>query len=191
MDALAASSTVGRAVVAVPAGSGDEIASLAPDGLELELVEGGATRAESVANALAAAACEIAVVHDAARPLVTPQLIDRLVDVLVADAEVAGVIAATPVHDTVKRVVRGKQRIGRTERRDELWAAQTPQVFRSADLRAAHDADPATVAEATDDAMLVEQAGGIVLVEPAPAWNLKVTTPDDLRLVELLLTSRN
>jgi 2-C-methyl-D-erythritol 4-phosphate cytidylyltransferase len=191
MDAFAASSTVERAVVAVPAGRRDEIAALAPEGLELELIEGGATRAESVANALEAVDGEIAVVHDAARPLVTPQLIDRLVDVLVADAEVAGVIAATPVHDTVKRVVRGKQRIGRTERRDELWAAQTPQVFRTADLQAAHDADPATVAEATDDAMLIEQAGGIVLVEPAPAWNLKVTTPDDLRLVELLLSSRS
>ena len=162
-----------------------ELARLAPDGLELEVVEGGETRAASVAAALAATTSELVAVHDAARPLVTPDLIDTLIARLLESPEADGVIAATPLTDTVKQVARGKRRIARTERRDELWAAQTPQVFHARALREAHAARPR--GEATDDAMLVEQAGGMVLVEPASVWNLKVTTPEDLRVAELLL----
>ncbi len=77
-----------------------------------------------------------------------------------------------------------------TENREHLWAAQTPQAFRSGRLRAAYDADPESVATATDEAMLVEKDGGKVLIEAAPAWNLKVTTPDDLRVAELLLADQ-
>jgi 2-C-methyl-D-erythritol 4-phosphate cytidylyltransferase len=144
-----------------------------------------------VLRALKHADTELVIVHDAARPLVSAELIDGLIELLRGSTEVTGVIAATPVTDTVKRVVRGKRRVGRTERRDELWAAQTPQVFRAADLRAAHESPPADGTEATDDAMLIEQAGGVVLVEPASPWNLKVTTPEDLLLAELLLRSRD
>ena len=106
-------------------------------------------------------------------------------------------IAAAPITDTVKRAreprpatgefERGRPTIAKTESRDHLWAAQTPQVFRAEALREALDADPQRLAAATDEAMLVEQAGGKVLIHPAPAANLKVTTPLDLRVAELLL----
>ncbi len=138
--------------------------------------------------ALGEAESELVVVHDAARPLVSAELIDAVVERLLESAEVDGVIAAAPLTDTVKQIARGKRRIARTERRDELWAAQTPQVFHTQALRAAHAAP--SRGKVTDDAMLIEQAGGIVLVEPAPAWNLKVTTPDDLHVAELLLGAR-
>ena len=74
--------------------------------------------------------------------------------------------------------------------RGSLWAAQTPQVFRVEALREALAADPERLAEATDEAMMVEAAGGRVLIHPSPAENLKVTTPLDLRLAELLLAER-
>ena len=75
--------------------------------------------------------------------------------------------------------------------RGQLWAAQTPQVFRVEALRGALEADPAQVEAATDEAMLVEAAGGRVLIHPAPPENLKVTTPLDLRVAELLLAERS
>jgi 2-C-methyl-D-erythritol 4-phosphate cytidylyltransferase len=80
--------------------------------------------------------------------------------------------------------------VAQTVSRDHLWAAQTPQVFRAADLRAALDADPQRIAAATDDAMLMEKAGGKVLIHPAPSENLKVTTQLDLQIAELLLSER-
>ena len=70
------------------------------------------------------------------------------------------------------------------------WAAQTPQVFRTAALRDALAADPRGVADATDEAMVIERAGGTVLIDPAPAWNLKATTAEDLRVAELPLSRR-
>ena len=163
----------------------EEVSRLASPGLDLEVIEGGETRAASVGAALDRVTTELVAVHDAARPLVTADLIDTLIARLLESADADGVIAAAPLTDTVKQVARGKRRISRTERRDELWAAQTPQVFHARALREAHSAPPR--GEATDDAMLVEQAGGTVLVEPAPAWNLKVTTPEDLRVAEMLL----
>ena len=80
--------------------------------------------------------------------------------------------------------------MAQTVSRDHLWAAQTPQVFRSAALREAFDTDPQRIAAATDDAMLVEESGGKVLIHPAAAENLKVTTELDLRIAELLLAER-
>jgi 2-C-methyl-D-erythritol 4-phosphate cytidylyltransferase len=80
--------------------------------------------------------------------------------------------------------------IEETVDRDELWAAQTPQVFRVEALRRALDADPKAAAAATDEAMLVEAAGGRVLIHPSPSANIKVTTPLDLRMAELLLAER-
>jgi 2-C-methyl-D-erythritol 4-phosphate cytidylyltransferase len=81
--------------------------------------------------------------------------------------------------------------VAQTVSRDHLWAAQTPQVFRLPALREALNADPQRIAAATDDAMLVERAGGKVLIHPATAENLKVTTPLDLRIAELMLEGRN
>jgi 2-C-methyl-D-erythritol 4-phosphate cytidylyltransferase len=127
---------------------------------------------------------DVVAVHDAARPLVTPELIETLIARLAERTDAGGVIAAAPVPDTLKRVSGGGAVVA-TEDRSELWAAQTPQVFRTELLRGAHAREDA--AEATDDAMLVERAGGTVLVEPWTQPNLKVTTAADLRLAELLL----
>jgi 2-C-methyl-D-erythritol 4-phosphate cytidylyltransferase len=182
---------VNRAVVAAPPGREAEVAATAPEGLEVEVVPGGVKRSDSVAAALAEVRTELVAVHDAARPLVEAALIDALVARLAASPEAAGVIAATPINDTVKRLGPGPEpTIARTEDREGLWAAQTPQVFRAAALRRAHRTEEPVRAAATDDAMLVEAAGGTVLVEPAVAQNLKVTTAADLRLAELLLRDR-
>jgi 2-C-methyl-D-erythritol 4-phosphate cytidylyltransferase len=191
VQAFAAARSVGRAIVAAPPGHEAEIAEAVRGRFEVEVVAGGASRSESVAAALARSRSELVAVHDAARPLVEPGLIDAMVARLGSSRDVAGVIAATPVTDTVKRVRPGPERaVRRTEDRAGLWAAQTPQVFRTAALSAAHASDPERLETATDDAMLVEAAGGRVLIEPAPARNLKVTTAADLRLAEILLGER-
>jgi len=202
VGAFAAAESVDRAIVAAPPGLEDEIAgaaqtALAGGDLALDVVAGAAERAGSVAAALERVEGELVVVHDAARPFVTPELIDAVLAQLAARPDVAGVIAAAPITDTVKRAreprprggdfERGGPTVARTESRDHLWAAQTPQAFRAGPLRDAHAADPQRVAAATDDAMLVERAGGEVLIHPAPPGNLKVTTPEDLRLAQVLL----
>jgi 2-C-methyl-D-erythritol 4-phosphate cytidylyltransferase len=147
-------------------------------------VAGGASRSESVRNAvLAAPEADVYVVHDAARPLVTPALVERC---LAALDGVDGAIAAARVSDTVKEA--GEDgRVTRTLDRSSLWAVQTPQVFRAEALRGALEVDEDVLAAATDDASLVEAAGGSVRVVEAPAENLKITAPADLRLAEVLL----
>jgi 2-C-methyl-D-erythritol 4-phosphate cytidylyltransferase len=168
---------------------------------EVTVVAGGETRAASVANALARVRSDVAVIHDAARPLVTPALVDSVVGKLADRPDADGVIAAAPITDTVKRareprpargdLPRGGPTVRKTESREHLWAAQTPQAFRTDRLRAAYeDADAQRIAAATDEAMLIEKAGGKVLIEPAPAWNMKVTTPEDLNVAERLLQRR-
>jgi 2-C-methyl-D-erythritol 4-phosphate cytidylyltransferase len=130
---------------------------------------------------------DVVLVHDAARPLVTPQIVRDCLDALeLADCDAA--IAAAPLADTVKETA--GEEVVRTLDRSRLWAVQTPQVFRRAALEDALGQDDAVLAAATDDAALVEAAGGTVRVVPAPSTNFKVTTPDDLRLAELLLRDR-
>jgi 2-C-methyl-D-erythritol 4-phosphate cytidylyltransferase len=102
---------------------------------------------------------------------------------------VAGAVAAARVTDTIKEAD-GAGRVLRTLERDALWSIQTPQVFWAAPLREALAADVATLAAATDDAGLVEAAGGTVAIVEAPRENIKVTGPLDLRLAELLLGRR-
>jgi 2-C-methyl-D-erythritol 4-phosphate cytidylyltransferase len=163
-------------VVALPAGEP------APPGVRG--VAGGATRSASVRNALAAAGdADAVVIHDAARPLVDPALFGATLAALEgADAAVA----AAPMTDTVKEA--GEDlRVQRTLDRSRLWAIQTPQAFRRAALEAALDVPPDVLAAATDDAWLVERAGGTVVIVPSTPRNLKVTTPHDLRVAELLL----
>ena len=125
----------------------------------------------------------------------TPELIDELVAKLLDRPDAAAVIAAAPITDTVKRAgepraAGGAFDVAETMNRDDLWAAQTPQVFRTKALREALDTEPERIAAATDDAMLVEQMGGTVLLHASPPENLKVTTPLDLRIAELLLAGR-
>jgi 2-C-methyl-D-erythritol 4-phosphate cytidylyltransferase len=151
-------------------------------------VAGGDHRSESVANALGVTSAEIVVVHDAARPLVTPELIDAVVEELAAASEVSAVIAASQLTDTIKQASDSGQ-VERTIDRSGLWAVQTPQAFRADALRDALS-DTAALPDATDDAMLVERRGGRVLIHATSPDNLKVTTPFDLRVAEQLLRER-
>ncbi len=188
LDAIAAAG-LPRAIVAVPPGHGaaaeEALAGAAGDfPLGFALVEGGATRSASVRNALAAAGDVDAVaVHDAARPMVPPELFTAT---LAALEETDAAIAAARVTDTVKEAGPDGL-VVRTHDRSRLWAIQTPQAFRAGVLRRALDVPDDVLAQATDDAWLVERAGGSVrVVESSPA-NFKVTTPHDLALAESLL----
>jgi len=182
LDALRASASVAAIVVAAPPGHDQALPG------DLTVVAGGATRSRSVANALAVVETELVAIHDAARPLLTPDLVEDLVAALVADPEAAAVIPAAAVTDTVKQAAANE--VERTLDRSLLWAAQTPQLFRAEALRSALAVEEAERDAATDEAMLIEAAGGRVLIHPAPAENLKVTTPHDLRVAELLLSAR-
>jgi 2-C-methyl-D-erythritol 4-phosphate cytidylyltransferase len=195
LDACLACGSVAGVVVAVPAGYEHGL-----DGRErVEVVDGAPTRSGSVANALAAVTSEYVAIHDAARPLLTATLLEDLLAALATDPEADAIIAAAPVTDTVKKVraTLGSREdpnvhrvVSETLDRTELWAAQTPQVFRTEALRQSLEVDEATRDAATDEAMLIERAGGTVLLHDAGASNLKVTTPLDLRVAELLLAER-
>jgi 2-C-methyl-D-erythritol 4-phosphate cytidylyltransferase len=177
LDALRAAG-IHEIVVALPPGEA------APH--DCRGVPGGDTRSESVRAALAAAPPGDVVVHDAARPLVTPDHVSEALEAL-AGADCA--VAAAPVTDTVKEA--GPDRlVVATLDRSRLWAIQTPQAFRREALERALDVSGDVLAQATDDAWLVERMGGTVrVVESTPA-NLKVTTPHDLAIAEHLLADR-
>jgi 2-C-methyl-D-erythritol 4-phosphate cytidylyltransferase len=198
--AFRACESVRSIVVAAPPGHVHDLG-----GDDLAVVAGGGTRAQSVANALAVVGTELVAIHDAARPLLTPELVEALVARLDADPAAAGVIAAAPVTDTIKRAgeagretksafgtpaVQNALLVEQTLDRSQLWAAQTPQLFRAEALRAALEVEATVRDAATDEAMLVEAAGGTVLIQPVSAENFKVTTPLDLRVAELLLAER-
>jgi 2-C-methyl-D-erythritol 4-phosphate cytidylyltransferase len=148
-------------------------------------VRGGATRSASVRAALAAAPPGDVVVHDAARPLAEPELFARAIEAL-QHADCA--IAAAPVTDTVKEAADGV--VTATLDRSRLWAVQTPQAFRREALERALAVPEDVLAQATDDAWLVERAGGSVRIVESSAANFKITTPHDLRVAELLLADR-
>jgi 2-C-methyl-D-erythritol 4-phosphate cytidylyltransferase len=184
--ALRAVPAVRQIVVALPA---DELAA-APEGTVA--VAGGSARSQSVREALrACAAGDPVIVHDAARPLAAAELFERAL----AELESSGadaVIAAVPVTDTIKEVDDDGRTVRRTLERSRLWAVQTPQVFRRAALeRALADASDELLGAATDDAWLIEGAGGVVRVVQSDPDNLKVTTPADLAMAERLLAERS
>ena len=165
----------------------DRVVVAAPPGCDegTDRVRGGESRSASVRNALAAAPeAEIAVVHDAARPLVTRELVDRCIAAI--QPGIDGAIAAVPMTDTVKEVAPDR-RVLRTLDRSQLWAIQTPQVFKADVLRRALERDAAALAAATDDAWLVDDAGGVITVVESFPENLKVTRESDLRIAEALL----
>jgi 2-C-methyl-D-erythritol 4-phosphate cytidylyltransferase len=180
LDALRAVAEVEEIVVALPAGTQAPAGTIG--------VAGGRERSHSVRNALAAAPPDAGavVVHDAARPLALPEQFAACLAAL-ADADAA--VAAAPVTDTTKEAD-ADGRVLRTLDRRALWAVQTPQAFRRAALEAALDQPEEVLARATDDASLVEATGGRVRVVASPRENLKVTTPLDLRVAELLLAQR-
>jgi 2-C-methyl-D-erythritol 4-phosphate cytidylyltransferase len=153
-------------------------------------VDGGAVRSDSVGRALAAApAGDPVLVHDAARPLLTAELARAVIAALHGDERADAAIAASPVTDTVKRVDRAGA-VRETLDRGELWAVQTPQVFRRRALESALAVPAEILARATDDAWLIERAGGTVIVVPSGEENLKVTTRLDLEVAEMLLGRR-
>ncbi len=170
-------------VVALPA---DEL-DAAPDGTVA--IPGGDQRSHSVRNALAACTSgDPVIVHDAARPLATPELFAQAIRELERHQEADAVIAAAPVADTIKEVGEDGATVCRTLARARLWAVQTPQVFRRGALaRALAEASDDELATATDDAWLVERSGGVVRVVGSDPSNIKITTPNDLRVAELLL----
>lgn len=165
------------AVLVVPTGLVERCAGLAP-----VVVAGGATRAESVRAGLAAvpASAEVVVVHDAARPLARPETWEAVIAAVLAGAD--GAVPCVPVSDTIKQV--GPDGALVTLDRSRLIAAQTPQAFSAAALRAAHGA----AGEATDDASLVEASGGRVVRVPGDPANLKITGPLDLVVAAHLLS---
>jgi 2-C-methyl-D-erythritol 4-phosphate cytidylyltransferase len=181
VDVLASVPAIERIVVALPTGTD------APAGTQG--VQGGVTRSESVLRALEVAGPgDPVLVHDAARPLVTAELIEAVLAAVEGEG-VEAAIAATPVTDTVKQAD-SEGRVMRTLDRAGLWAVQTPQVFRRGALERALDVPDDVLAQATDDAWLVERAGGQVVIVQAPKDNLKVTAALDLDLAELLLARR-
>jgi 2-C-methyl-D-erythritol 4-phosphate cytidylyltransferase len=144
----------------------------------LTVVTGGASRQESVWRGLQAtpATADIVIVHDAVRPFVSRRLIDTVVAAAAADG---AAICGLPMAETVKRVRGGF--VETTIDREGLWTVQTPQAFRAALLREAHDKARRDGFVGTDDAMLVERLGHRVRMVTGLPGNVKITTPEDLR----------
>lgn len=174
-------------IVAVVSPGSEAVAALSLDRAGCErvtaVVPGGDSRQASVAAGLAALGePEIVVVHDAARPLVSPAVITAVIHAAVSSGAAS---AGLPVRETVKRVEAGY--VAETVDRDTLWIARTPQAFHTGLLREAHARAAAEGFVGADDAVLVERLGRAVrMVEDSPT-NLKITVPDDLRLAEAVL----
>lgn len=177
---IAAAAEVSDGVVVVLPPSGD-YPELAPcEAAEIRTVAGGDSRSASVRAGLEAlpAVAEIVLVHDAARPLATAELFERVVAAVADGAD--GVIPVVPVVDTLRHVD------GDPVDRSELVAVQTPQGFSHGALRRAHQAEDVS----TDDANLVTAAGGRVVTVPGDRWNLKVTDPTDDLVAAAVLEGR-
>ena len=152
------------------------------------MVDGGEQRQDSVRNALAAVPedAEVILVHDAVRPFVSEELLERCVELA---REHGAVVPVVPVRDTVKQWDRGERTL-RTRDRSELMLAQTPQGFRAGILRDACRKAQEEGRQGTDDASLVEGAGYPVIPVPGEEANIKITIPEDLRMAEGLLRGR-
>ena len=153
-----------------------------------KVIRGGETRAHSVLLAALEASpeAELLAVQDGARPLVTPELIDRVIATAIRCAAAA---PAVPVKDTVKKIKEGGA-VESTVDRDTLRAVQTPQVFSADLLKAALQSAIEKEISVTDDCSAVEQLGKVVFVVEGDETNLKITTPTDLIIAEALLLER-
>ncbi|KKJ98024.1 2-C-methyl-D-erythritol 4-phosphate cytidylyltransferase [Micromonospora sp. HK10] len=182
---VAVAASVHTIVVAAPAADVEAVRALLAPVAPVTVVPGGAERQASVAAALAAvpAGPEIVLVHDAARALTPPALVESVAAAVRAGHD--AVIPALPVVDTIKEVDTGERVLGTVDR-SALRAVQTPQGFRRSVLAAAHEAagDPLT-----DDAGLVEKQGVPVFCVPGSELALKITRPFDLALAEYLLAA--
>ena len=185
-----------QVLLTVAIGRADEIweaLSLEPTiknrlGGQIALIPGGANRAESVRNALRRVPAEIewVAIHDAARPLVSQELIDRT---LAAAVEYGAAAPALPVQSTIKQssATSLPAKVGRTVARNELWAMQTPQIMRREVLLRAFETCVYPLEHITDDLQLLELAGEPAWLVPGDERNIKITTPLDLMLAEMLL----
>ncbi len=188
LDRLDRCPWVDAIVVAAPVGWEEPVILLTEELAATKVVScvsGGATRADSVRAALADVPEDalVVLVHDAARPLLDDAIVERLLAPLADGFD--GVVPGVPIPDTVKRVEGSV--VVETLDRDDLVGVQTPQAFLAPTLRRAFGSD---LSGATDCASLVERAGGRVAVVDGDSRLVKVTTPSDLALVELLLTTR-
>jgi len=179
---------VSEIVVVCPDGQQDRVRSEVIDRFGIEKVTrvlaGGATRQDSVRAALAYAKRRkpgLVLVHDAARPLLRPELVERAIE---AAEKHGGAIVAVPVSETLKR---GDGFVKRTLKRKNTWIAQTPQVFRFEELWHAHEEALRDGFAGTDDASLVERIGGEVAIVPGSRLNMKITYPEDIEIAEALL----
>lgn len=169
-------------VVVIPEDSTLDTASL---GAGIEVAQGGSRRQDSVRKGLELVKSDRVVIHDAARPLVSPSLVERVLEALRTHA---GAVPVLPCVETIKRVERHLVR--ETIDRSTLWRAQTPQAFRTEVLKAAHERAAADGIDVTDDAQLLETYGGIVAVVEGDPYNMKITYPSDFDVAEALLSLR-
>lgn len=156
--------------------------------MDIQVVHGGAERFESVANALAKlkSEAEFVAIHDAVRPCLTIELIEK---VFARAKQTGAALPGIPVADTIKQV-NAKKQIEKTLPRKGLWLAQTPQVFRRDWLEEAYSKRKELGSDITDDAQLVEAAGHPVEIVESESTNIKVTTKADLTLAEAILKSQ-
>jgi len=191
LERFAAVDAVAEIIVAVAADRVDQARQMFGHtfrpGRRLLFVAGGAERIESVAHALEVTdrSTELVAIHDAVRPLIRPAVIEEALRVAI---ERGAAVVGRPVDHTVKSVTAGRQ-VRATVPRQELWIAQTPQVFRREVITEAYARRHDIVGAVTDDAQLVEGMGREVFMVLGDAANLKITTPEDLRLCEALLAA--
>ena len=173
-------------VVVVVAPEQTDRARVELGGPDVVIVPGAEVRQGSVRIGLGHVESDVVVVHDAARPFATPELVS---EVVAAVSGCDGAIAAVPVDETIKRVE--DSRVIATVDRTPLWRAQTPQAFRTAVLRAAHERAQSEGHLATDDAELVERYGGSIAIVEGSRANLKITFPEDLELARAMAEGRS
>lgn len=192
--ALDASPVIGLIVVVCHPDRVDEYASCAIEPLAcstpVRFARGGSTRQASVAAGLAEVPvdAEVVLVQDGARPLLTPELVERTLATLAENPDAAGAVVGHPSVDTLK--IADGTRIAETPDRARFWAVQTPQAFRADVLREAYAAADKDGFLGTDDSSLVERLGYTVLLVEGPRDNIKVTVAEDLALAEAALTFR-
>lgn len=157
----------------------------APWRIPLAVVHGGAERQDSVRLGLASLdpASEVVAIHDAARPFLTREILERSIETA---ALYGSALVAVPARDTIKRASEDGT-VVETIPRHQLWLAQTPQTFRVPLIREAHAWAVAEGIVVTDDAALLEHLGKVVKIVPGSYWNFKITTPEDLQIAEALL----
>lgn len=190
LDAFARSSKTTGIIIVVGPHTKAPVRELVASGqwpMVIDVVAGGGSRQESMANGVAAvpAGTDIVLVHDAARPLVESALIDASIYVA---AQYGGAILAAPVTDTIKRV--DGELITATIDRSTLWGAQTPQVFRADLMRTMAELALTGEPGITDEASLAEKLGYPVHIVASDSTNLKITHPHDLVVAEAILRAR-